>query len=155
MENQILRMNDCRPKEPKNHANLENMLTTSTSTSSGGTNKTKEVSKSNPHINRDYPVVVRTANDACFTPIKVPDNTETFAAIDQSCEKTSHHDLVPLPKSINHSQEELTLTKVVFPVRNNSEQSKVGELSHEGRNLNILSATSNTEQSHKSASTNM
>jgi hypothetical protein len=65
MENQILRMNDCRPKEPKNHANLENMLTTSTSTSSGGTNKTKEVSK-------------RTANDACFTPIKVPDNTETF-----------------------------------------------------------------------------
>ena len=151
MENQILRMNDCRPKEPKNHANLENMLTTSTSTSSGGTNKTKEVSKSNPHIN---PVVVQTANDACFTPIKVPDNTETFTAIDQSCEKTSHHDLVPLPKSINHSQEELTLTKVVFPVRNNSEQSKIGELSHEGINLNILSATSNTEQSHKSASTN-
>jgi hypothetical protein len=62
---------------------------------------------------------------------------------------------VPLPKSINHSQEELTLTKVVFPGRNNSEQSKVGELSHEGRNLNILSATSNTEQSHKSASTNV
>ena len=128
------------------------MLTTSTSTSSGGTSKTKEVSKSNPYIN---PVVDRTANDACFTPIKVPDNTETFTAIDQSCEKTSHHDLVPLPKSINHSQEELTLTKVVFPVRNNSEQSKVGELSHEGRNLNILSATSNTEQSHKSASTNV
>ncbi|CAB4000299.1 Hypothetical predicted protein [Paramuricea clavata] len=152
MENQILRMNDCRPKEPKNHANLENMLTTSTSTSSGGTNKTKEVSKSNPHNN---PVVVRTANDACFTPIKVPDNTETFTAIDQSCEKTSHHDLVPLPKSINHSQEELTLTKVVFHVRNNSEQWKVGELSHEVRNLNILSATSNTKQSHKSASTNI
>ena len=43
---------------------------------------------------------------------------------------------------------------MVFPVRNNSEQSK-GELSHEGRNLNILSATSNTEQSHKSASTNV
>ncbi|CAB3994201.1 Hypothetical predicted protein, partial [Paramuricea clavata] len=127
VENQILRMNDCRPKEPKNHANLENMLTTSTPISSGGTNKTKEVSNSNPHIN---PVVVRTANDACFTPIKVPDNTETFMAIDQSCEKTSHHDLVPLPKSINHSQEELTLTKVVFPVRNNSEQSKIGELSH-------------------------
>jgi hypothetical protein len=146
MENQISRMNDCRPKEPKNHANLENMLTTSTTISSGGTNKTKEVSNSNPHIN---PVVVRTANDACFTPIKVPDNTETFTAIDQSCEKTS------LPKSINHSQEELTLTKVVFPVRNNSEQSKIGELSHEGRNLNILSATSNTEQSHKSASTNV
>ena len=62
---------------------------------------------------------------------------------------------MPLPKSINHSQEELTLSKVVFPVRNNSEQSKVGELSHEGRNLNILSATSNTEQSHKSASTNV
>ena len=152
MENQILRMNDCRPKEPKNHANLENMLTTSTPISSGGTNKTKEVSNSNPHIN---PVVVRTANDACLTPIKVPDNTETFTAIDQSCEKTSHHDLVPLPKSINHSQEELTLTKVVFPVRNNSEQSKIGELSHEGRNLNILSTTSNTEQSHKSASTNV
>ncbi len=80
---------------------------------------------------------------------------EAFTAIDQSCEKTSHHDLVPLAKSINHSQEELTLTKVVFPVRNNSEQSKVGELSHEGRNLNILSATSNTEQLHKSASTNV
>ncbi|CAB3997803.1 Sushi, von Willebrand factor type A, EGF and pentraxin domain-containing 1, partial [Paramuricea clavata] len=42
VENQILRMNDCRPKEPKNHANLENMLTTSTPISSGGTNKTKE-----------------------------------------------------------------------------------------------------------------
>ncbi|CAB3986429.1 Hypothetical predicted protein [Paramuricea clavata] len=84
------------------------MLTTSTPISSSGTNKTKEVSNSNPHIN---PVVVRTANDACFTPIKVPDNTETFMAIDQSCEKTSHHDLVPLPKSINHSQEELTLQR--------------------------------------------
>ncbi|CAB3997959.1 Hypothetical predicted protein [Paramuricea clavata] len=135
VENQILRMNDCRPKEPKNHANLENMLTTSTPISSGGTNKTKEVSNSNPHIN---PVVVRTANDACFTPIKVPDNTETFMAIDQSCEKTSHHDLVPLPKSINHSQEELTLTKVVFPVRNNSEQSKIGELSHTGSRTNPI-----------------
>ena len=65
-------MNDCRPKESKNHANLENMLTTSTPIRSGGTNETKEVSNSNPHIN---PVVVRTANDACFTPKKVPDNT--------------------------------------------------------------------------------
>jgi hypothetical protein len=78
MENQIYRMNDCRPKEPKNHANLENMSTTSTPISSGGTNKTKEVSNSNPHTN---PVVVLTANDACFTPTKVPDNTETFTAI--------------------------------------------------------------------------
>ena len=93
-------MNDCRPKEPKNHANLENMLKTSTSTSSGGMNKTKKVSKSNPHIN---PVVVRTANDACFTPIKVPDNTETFTAIDQSCEKTSHHDLAGAIAKIHQS----------------------------------------------------
>jgi hypothetical protein len=57
--------------------------------------------------------------------------------------------------NVNHANRYNRGSHVFMFEAENCEQSKVGELSHEGRNLNILSATSNTEQLHKSTSTNV